>query len=373
MTTARFVIRADSGLRIGNGHVMRALTLADALRAAGSKATFVSRSHANHIISEISARGHEVEVLAGGHDSAYGTHPAPPRHAGWLGGDWREDALATRAIVMAEGADWVIMDHYALDRNWQEIAVPAGVRLLVLDDLADRPHLAHVLLDQNAGRIATDYDGLVPDRCDLRIGPAHALLRPDFARLRPQALRHRETLTRPRRLLVSLGGVDKNNATDRVLDALDGLDHMHGAEISVILGVNAPWLDTVRARAARMSVPTEVADGVSDMAERMATADLCIGAAGSTAWERCALGLPTLQVVLAENQQDAARHMSETGVALALPPPEMPGFGAALEQGLIQLSDTKTYRRMARATAALTDGGGTERLVARLLEDSDAD
>lgn len=364
----RILFRADAGLEIGTGHVMRCMTLADALRADGAGATFVTRAHRGDLIPAITGAGHQVITLPGNTGQPYGAHPAPPPHARWLEADWRADAAATRAALEETGARWLVMDHYALDAAWQDAALPGGVSLLVLDDLADRPHRADVLLDQNAGRAAQDYAGLLPAGCDLRIGPAHALLRPEFARLRPEALARRAALTRPETLLVTLGGIDKDNAASRVLDALAEAPAAQDLRITVVMGVNAPHLDALRDRAATMPMPVEVVAGVSDMGARMMRADLCIGAVGSTTWERCALGLPTLQVVLADNQREAAQAMAARALSLALPVPDAPGFARALAAGLERLSDTGHYRVMARAAAALTDGGGAGRLVARLLE-----
>lgn len=369
----RILFRADAGLEIGIGHVMRCMTLADALRAVGAGATFVTRAHRGHVIPAITGAGHQVITLPGNTGQPYGAHPAPPPHAAWLEADWRADAAATRAALEESGARWLVMDHYALDAAWQDAALPGGVSLLVLDDLADRPHRADVLLDQNAGREAGDYAGLLPDGCDLRIGPAHSLLRSEFARLRPEALARREALTRPETLLVTLGGIDKDNAASRVLDALASAPAAQDLRITVVMGASAPHLDAVRSRAAAMPMPVEVAAGVSDMGVRMIQADLCIGAVGSTAWERCALGLPALQVVLADNQREAAQAMTARGLSLALPMPEAPDFGWALAAGLDRLSDTDHYRAMARAAAALTDGSGATRLAARIGETADVD
>lgn len=347
---------------------MRCLTLANAIRVTGMETAFVTRAHAGHVISAISGCGHRVVILPGNTDQSYGNHPASPAHADWLEADWRIDAATTRAVLEETGARWLVMDHYALDVAWQAETLPQGVALMVLDDLADRPHLADVLLDQNAGRQATDYERLVPSSCDLRIGPSHALLRSEFARLRPAALARREALNRPETLLVTLGGIDKDNATGAVLDALAKAPAAQGLRITVVMGGTAPHLDTVRATAATMAIPTEVAVGVPDMAHRMMMADLCVGAVGSTAWERCALGLPTLQVVLAENQREAAQAMARRGLSLLLPVPEAPAFAWALAAGLERLSDTAHYRAMARAAATLTDGGGAGRLARTLLE-----
>lgn len=368
MTPGRIVFRADAGLNIGTGHVMRCLTLADTLRDQGAETLFVTRAHQGHVISGITERGHQVETLPGNTGSDYGVHPAPPAHAGWLEAGWRDDAAATCDILKKTAAGWLIMDHYALDRHWQAEALPDGVRLMVLDDLADRPHVADLLLDQNAGRQAADYDGLVPEQCIRMIGPSHALLRPEFVRLRPQALARRDALESPQKLLITLGGIDKDNATGRILDVLAQAPAAQHMQVSVIMGPSAPHLAAVRAQARQMPIPTEVAVGVSDMGQRMMQADLCIGAAGSTAWERCALGLPTLQVVLADNQHDAATYMAAQGMALALPLPDAPDFAAKLEAGLADLLPQASYRALARRTATLTDGTAAQRIAETLLD-----
>lgn len=368
MGARRIVLRADSGLEIGTGHVMRCLTLADALCEVGVEPVFVTRAHRGHVIPAITDRGYRVAALPGNTGAAYGLHPAPPAHARWLEADWRADAAATRAVLEEEEADWLVMDHYALDQAWQGLVLRPGLRMMVLDDLADRPHLADVLIDQNAGRSSRDYDGLVPANCELRTGPEFALLRPEFAQLRPQTLARRETLEHPVELLVTLGGIDKDNHTQRMLDALDEIGATQRLRITVIMGQSAPWLAKVQARAEQMCVPTEVAAGVSDMAERMAKADFCIGAAGSTSWERCVLGLPTLQVVLASNQVKSAHHLAGQGVVLALPKPGAPEFNSALAKGLCHLHDQGAYRTMSRAAAKLTDGTGTTRVAELMAE-----
>jgi UDP-2,4-diacetamido-2,4,6-trideoxy-beta-L-altropyranose hydrolase len=368
----QIVYRADAGLGIGTGHVMRCLTLADALQAHDVTCVFVTRLNPGHIVPSIIAQGHEIVALPARSGVPYGPHPAPPSHAHWLGADWRDDARATRECLEKTGAAWLVMDHYALDRRWQEAAMPEGVRLLVIDDLADRPHLANMLLDQNAGREAADYGGLVPETCDLRIGPTYALLRPEFQQYRPQALARREALERPETVLVTLGGIDQENATGAVLDVLADAPEAAHMKINVVMGAAAPHLDAVKAKAAAMTRPVNVAVNVSDMARRMMEADLCIGAAGATAWERCALGLPALQMVLAENQIPAARHMAEKGLAHSLPFPDALDFAMAVRKGLAQLSQLETYRAMSKRAAALTDGAGSTQLTARIMESMDA-
>ena len=205
-----------------------------------------------------------------------------PTGPGWAGPRTRP----RRAPLSRDVPDWLVMDHYALDARWMRAACPAGTRRMVIDDLADRPHDCDLLLDQNLGHIASDYDGLVPDSCTRLMGPRYALLRPEFAERRAAALAARADRGL-QTLMISMGGIDAPDATSTVLGALRDAPLPLGLRISVIMGARAPALETVRALAQSMPRPTEVAVDVDDMAARMAAADLAIGAGGGTTWERC--------------------------------------------------------------------------------------
>ena len=200
--------------------------------------------------------------------------------------------------------------------------------------------------------------------CELLIGPRHALLRPAFAARRDAALARRGSGPL-RRVLVSLGGVDAQDATSRALRALATAGCAAALELTVVMGPTAPWLARVREQAAAMPCPTRVLVGVPDLAAAMAEADLAIGAAGSTSWERCCLGLPTLMVVLADNQREAAARLAADGAAVELALDD--GFEPALAGELDRLAaEPATLARMAAAAARVTDGRGAERVRDRI-------
>ncbi|WP_323019469.1 UDP-2,4-diacetamido-2,4,6-trideoxy-beta-L-altropyranose hydrolase [Pararhodobacter sp.] len=309
----RIIFRADASVRIGTGHVMRCLTLADALRERGAETLFLCRPLEGDLRRQIAARGHSVlalPTLAPGAGSASGSTPAD-----WLGTDQAGDAGDCLAVLAgAPAADWLVVDHYALGQEWERRLRPVCGRIMAIDDLADRVHDCDLLLDPGLGRVATDYDGLLPDGAVALLGPEYALLRPEFAAHRAASLARR---AKPelRRVLVTLGGADIDNVTCRVLDALAASQLPDEVSITVVMGPSAPWLEAVRARAADMRFPVEVLVGVGNMAELMTESDLAIGAAGSTAWERCCLGLPTIQMVLADNQSGIARGLEASGMA----------------------------------------------------------
>lgn len=367
--------RADASLEIGSGHVMRCLTLADALQSQGAQCHFLCREHSGHLCEMIQARGFSVHRLPlekrASDIGAEGSPEPKSAHAHWLGASWEQDAAACRSILAKLAPVWVVVDHYALDHRWEK-AVLNGLsgprpRLLVIDDLADRHHIADLLLDQNLGRHAEDYHGLVPEACQVLAGPRYALLRPEFREWRKVSLSRRAREPRLQRLLINLGGVDKDNVTGRVLDALTTCDLPEELQISVVMGASAPWREAVTAQARAMSWPTEVVANVSDMARRMAEADLAIGAAGSTSWERCCLGLPTLMVVLADNQREIADALAEKGAALLL---DLAKLEVSLAGQLAALDTPDALTAMSQQAADLVGGQGITQVLGALQRTS---
>lgn len=362
--------RVDASLQMGSGHVMRCLTLADALIAQGAQCRFISRQLAGNLIASIEQRGFAVTVLPAPVHSAVKVQrnendsALRNRHADWLGIDWQTDATQTSADLASQQPDWLVVDHYALDQQWESALGPFAQKLMVIDDLADRPHQCDMLLDQNLGRKPNDYARLVPAYCQLLTGPHYALLRPEFAALRAYSL-HRRKLPQLKELLITMGGVDQHDATSQVLQALQSCALPPDCRITVVMGAQAPWLERVEAQAQRMPWVTEVLVNISDMAQRMANSDLAIGAAGSTSWERCCLGLPTLMVVLADNQRAIARALQGVGAAKILESTTLAPNSYRAIAGYV--ADTCALQSMSVAAARIVDGLGADRLVSSLL------
>lgn len=355
--------RVDASVDIGSGHVMRCLALADALRLRGADCHFICRDLPGHLVAAIRQRGVEATLLAPAGEVFDGA--AAPAHAAWLGCAWQDDAAQVAPLLAVLQPDWLVVDHYALDGRWESMLRRDAMRLMVIDDLADRLHDCDLLLDQNLGRTAGHYRDLVALRCRVLAGPAYALLRPEFGAVRQHSLARREGAALAR-VLVNMGGVDQFNATAEVLHGLARSDLPQQCAISVIMGLNAPWIDAVRALAAAAARPIEVAVNVSDMARRMAESDLAIGAAGSTSWERCCLGLPTLIVVVAANQAGGAAALERAGAALALGMPA--DIGVRLPAALRQVGAGDTLAAMSMAARVLVDGLGVARVLAAMEE-----
>jgi UDP-2,4-diacetamido-2,4,6-trideoxy-beta-L-altropyranose hydrolase len=359
------LFRADASLTIGTGHVMRCLTLAKALLAHGAAITFVCRDHPGNLIDFIKGSGFPVHVLP----LTDRSDVDGPHHAAWLGSHWTDDAEAMASHLRQSGSDWVMVDHYGLDARFEQAMVAAGASVAVIDDLGDRPHHCKLLLDQTFGRETPAYEGRVPQGTLLLLGSRFALLRPEFAAAARDSLQRRRERPALNRILVTLGGVDIDNVTRSILDVLDAFPLPQDGAIDVVMGVTAPWLGEIEQRATTMSHATTVRRGVRDMAALMVEADLAIGAAGSTAWERCCLGLPCLMVVTADNQQVIARNLDEAGAAISLGGHHDEDFVLRLQDGLSDLLESPDrLLTMTEAAARVTDGRGAARVAQAMME-----
>ncbi|TGP14654.1 UDP-2,4-diacetamido-2,4,6-trideoxy-beta-L-altropyranose hydrolase [Mesorhizobium sp. M2D.F.Ca.ET.233.01.1.1] len=359
----QIAFRTDASIEIGTGHVMRCLTLADALRERGAECLFICRLHIGHLMDLIAERGHRTVALPRPPADATLTHGAPP-HAYWLGTDWATDAQETHRAVGA--VDCLVVDHYGLDRRWEEALRSACQYLMVIDDLADRPHDCDLLLDQSLGRTKEDYDGLLGADAVTLLGPKYALLRPEFAELRAASLARR-VQPKLEHLLLTMGGVDKQNVTGLVLDALDEGTLPSTLRITVVMGPQAPWKDAVRIRAEAMRYSTQVLVGVSDMARLMSESDLAVGAAGSTSWERCCVGLPSFVFALADNQHSVASALQVSGAAVAVENPSQ--LVSVLEERFVSGTIGEFLFGLSKAAAAITDGEGVSRVADRMVEE----
>lgn len=309
----RVVFRCDASLVMGTGHVMRCLTLADELRRRSYECHFLCRQQDGDLLHLIRQQGYPLTVLQGSGETGHISDRIA--HAQWLGVSQQQDAAECRILLEQYRPDWLVIDHYALDAEWEAMMTDCARYCLVIDDLADRQHCADVLLDQNAGRSADDYQHCVNASCQLLIGPGFALLRPEFPAWRAASLNYRR-IPVLRKILISFGGADKDNFSGRALASLSGLDIADMLDVTLVLGHSSPW--RAEAEQAIQDFPGQgrVLAGINNMAEILSASDFVIGACGSSAWERCCLGVPSVVFISADNQKIIARGLHEQGAAL---------------------------------------------------------
>ncbi len=340
---------------------MRCLVLADALRAQGAQCHFLCRAHAGHLAELITGRGHQVSLLAA---PTPGDADDERSYGAWLGAAFEDDADETLACLGRFGRpDWLVVDHYGIAARWQTRARAGVGRLAVIDDLADRRHDCDLLLDQNwLGPDQEDrYQTLVPPSARQCLGPAYALLKPEYAQLRPWRPLHDGLV---RRLLVFFGGSDPDDLTSRALHALSAPEFDHWV-LDVVLGPNHPDVAGVT-RLAQARPGTVLHRPLPSLAGLMLRADLMLGAGGTTNWERMCLGLPAVVISIAENQMQINAALARAGYIAFLGAHEQVQTGeirAALQR---VMHDAAFLRQSSQAGMALVAGSGAD-LVANLL------
>ncbi len=355
------IFRADASTRIGTGHVTRCLTLAKNLSRHGAKIVFVCRAADRDLADQIKSSGFELlnipcDVTRHGNEST---------KLDLLAGDWQIDALQCLNMLSAYGkADWLIVDHYSLDARWERMVRPVAKRIMVIDDLANRPHDCDYLLDQTYGEDGTRYQGLLPADCHALFGTSYALLKPEFAMARGQ-LAKKTLLVDPQIVHVFFGGTDVHSNTLRFTTLL--LGNFLGIHLKVVVGQGSTVEPELTRLAARYGSRLSWVKGIATMAEYMAACDIAIGAPGMTTWERACLGVPAAYIAVSENQVAILEQLAIRGLCLFL------GVDHAITDGQFVkafdsfLGDHARLVAMRERGMTAVDGLGAERVAAVFL------
>jgi UDP-2,4-diacetamido-2,4,6-trideoxy-beta-L-altropyranose hydrolase len=324
MSAPRVLFVPAYSSRSGGGHLMRCLSLAAAL-GRRARPVFAVPPQAAPAIARFAA--HPVEVVT---------------------------------CASAEAADAVVVDDYALDAQGERLLRGQARVLLAIDDLADRPHAAEVLVDPGYGRTAADYAGLVPEGATVLTGSDYALMRPAFASLRAGIGEVRPAVER---VFVSFGLGDVGGVCGKALAAIRPI--LPGARFDVALGSGAASLPALERLAAEDPALTLHVDA-TDVARLMLAADIGVGAGGGATWERCCLGLPSAAVVVADNQRPVIEALAAREALLGVDMAQT-GWETALQNAVRRLADRSLRRSLRRAAMAACDGRGAERVAEALL------
>jgi UDP-2,4-diacetamido-2,4,6-trideoxy-beta-L-altropyranose hydrolase len=345
------LFRADASVEIGTGHLIRCVTLATLLQRYGAVVTFACRDLPGNLNHWLEEQGFQV------------IH-------------WQANSPTTipadlKTYLAQVQPDWLVVDHYGLDAQWEKGLWPYVKKVLAIDDLANRPHACHALLDQNYfSQPEIRYTGLIPEESHRWLGPHYALLRPEFRAAREGILQTGQREKKQfKQLQIFLGGSDPTNETSFVLNALKEMA-LSDLTLDVIVGASNPKRAEVQALCdslpnARFYCQT------SQMAELMAKADLAIAAGGTATWERLCLGLPALVISVAENQQEISRQVAEAGAQVYL------GRSGQISKTQLQeaifqfLENPESLTSLSNKAFLLVDGQGAHRVAKGMLAELD--
>lgn len=335
MTTHNVLFRLDASDQIGTGHLMRCLVIADALQAFGVTAWFLCYPLPERLHRLILDKNHRL------------LSPT--------------DIDNEFSLIAHCQPDWIIVDHYALDAEWESQAKPLASHLLVLDDLADRPHVADLLLDQGPLRTPADYAHLINPECQLLLGSHYALLRKEYRELQ------RTSCQTWQRGLVCFGGADPAHATLSTVKSLDKIPQAQQFQWTVIAGAANPDWPLLQQWQTETTLNVTLLHHHDDVARLMSEHDFSIGAAGGMTWERCCIGLPSIVIPIAKNQKfndDVLAHF-QLCERLTLPDLAMPEKLATTLQDLEINADNYFSRGQ-----AFIDGQGVPRLIDLILQNN---
>jgi UDP-2,4-diacetamido-2,4,6-trideoxy-beta-L-altropyranose hydrolase len=341
------LVRADGDIRMGTGHLMRCLALGQAWQRAGGQAAFASARLSPGLEAQLANHEARPETVS--------AEPGTP-----------EDAAETVQLAGRLQADWVVLDGYHFSSRFQQAIKDAGHRLLVIDDYGHAEHYwADLVLNQNLHAAEALYRRRGP-QTRLLLGTRFALLRREFWDLHGW---ERAIPKVARKVLVTLGGSDPDNVTAKIIQGLQKING-EGFDAVVVAGTSNPHLSDLEAVLAGGKSAIHLRTSVTDMPGLMAWADVAVAAGGTTSWERARMGLPSLVVVLADNQRELAEALEQVGIGWNLGPHQLLSVTAVAEALERLMRDPEARARMARCGPELVDGQGATRVV-RKLRDSD--
>ena len=357
MASQHIAFRTDANSEIGTGHFMRCLTLADELKKHDAETCFVARELPAYLIQMLQERGIDLYELPD--VDTENTDELP--HAQWLKGSQHQDAMQTIEALGAANLNWLVVDHYAIDHRWETKLRKLANRILVIDDLADRQHDCDLLLDQNFYQeMDTRYVGKVPQNCKLLLGPTCALLREEFREARKSV---RPRIGEIKNVLVFFGGVDIENLTTMALKALIVLNL--GLQVNVVIGRGHPHIQEIEVLCKQYNFSCHIQ--TKHIAVLMARADLAIGAGGSSNWERCCLGLPSIVIATAKNQVFISKELNTLNACIYL------GWFENVNSVMLQnmiislIYSSSTLRSISNKAITLVDGNGAINVVKEII------
>jgi UDP-2,4-diacetamido-2,4,6-trideoxy-beta-L-altropyranose hydrolase len=345
----KILFRCDAGPIRGSGHLMRCLSLASALQAAGHECTFASRADGGPLLDLIETKDHTLIRM--------------PHQTGTVRTEeiWDEARQVDDFKLLPHTLyDWVVVDHYALDRHWEQRVRAFTKKILVIDDLANRPHECDFLVDQNEYLDKAErYAGLIPEPARTLLGGRYALLRDEFEQARAKIKPVKE---RVENVLILMGGADYKGVTLRLIDVLSAdLDHM-GVGADIIVGPLNPFYSQIQDKA-RLFPNMHIHNSHSRIPDLMLNADIAFGAGGTSTWELACLGVPTILVPFADNQRAVTEACIANGIARS------PGFNDEIDDDNIRdlfislVKDNVMRQSIKDKACRLIDGLGTERVA----------
>jgi len=338
------VFRADASSKMGTGHLMRCLALAQYCADHGAGVTFVTACDNPVLLQRLHSEGFHVVRIE---------HPYPDPS------DWD----TTEAVLQKNPGAWVVLDGYHFDTTYQDSIRSSGHELLVWDDAA---HLGcystDVILNQNLHAGTLNYH--CKGQCDLLLGNKYVVLRREFDSFKTW---NREIPSVAKNILVTLGGADRENHTLKVVKGLLLLD-LHDINIRVVLGPANCHYHAIREAVTGSVHDIKLIQHTEEIAQSMAWADLAISSGGSTVWELAFMATPTVVGCLSDVEALSVAGLRAAGICLCFG--WYGDFDSSQIASLIEdcIYDSQWRQNSSDRSRELFDGRGAERVFQRIVK-----
>jgi UDP-2,4-diacetamido-2,4,6-trideoxy-beta-L-altropyranose hydrolase len=350
------VFRVDSSSRLGFGHVIRCLNLADKLSESNKfEIVFISRSLAGSAINIIRDRGYKVCLISEKKDMLSKSTF-----------DWKHDVDRTVEELIQLKPCWMVVDNYEIDYQWHNRVRPYVSNIMVIDDMPNRKFDCDLLLDQTFGRKKSEYASLVSENCKILVGSKFALLNAKFSALRESSKLRRRKHSRIKRVLISFGG--SNNSIKLLSTILRGIEYFDWSsppKIDLVLGHNIDPIDLIKIMLPTLDI--KIYKSVNNMQELIFNSDIAFGAAGISTWERCCLGLPTITIGISENQRDSIENVERVLGLYSIGCCEKVSIKDVNKALSLLVEDSTYYRNMIDSAFNICDGLGVDRVYNEIL------
>lgn len=340
----RLIIHTNGGVNIGIGHVMRSIGMAQEWIRLGGVAVILGYVEGKSLISKVEKSGIELKSLP--------ENCSPKK------------VLSTilENAHQAKYGSWVMIDTYNFDYESQWTLKRLFPRMLLVDDYHHHAKYAsEIILNQNIGAENINYN--VNWDCSILAGTDYVMLRKEFI----QAVKEKKLRHKKKRIMVTMGGADAGNITLQVLKALDSIRTVE-LEAVAIVGPANPHRKAIQDFAQKSSLSVQVLVDVNDMPAQINASDLIVTAGGSSCWEICALEVPMIAIIIAENQQAIVKKLGEVKAAVNL----------GLAENLARYTIANTVEKLIKApekmnaltesAKRLIDGKGVERIISCMTD-----
>ena len=334
-------IRVDASPEIGIGHIMRCLTLAQELKNNFDKIIFLTRKDSGDFTETIMKNEFEVIFIPTNNDS---------------------DIIKNIVTTNSENKNFLLIDHYDVDSNFESSLKNIFEKIFVIDDLANRKHDCDLLIDQNYYRdLNHRYEKLIQNDTITLLGSKYAIIRPEFRNINKKTIKKNSQI---KKILVSFGGSDPTNECKKALDALCSIEN-NQFEIVAIVGIYNNKFEQLKKLYEKYS-NIKIYRHVNDLSQLMLNSDLFIGAGGTTTWERFYMGLPSIVTIISDDQKESIEFLSDMGHVINLGLAKNVTMKTYIQT--LQKPNSDLIYNMSLHNQKLVDGNGSNRIKRQIIE-----